>query len=74
MQRITMMAIVGGLIAVMMGIVPAASSDVGNAGNSTAAFDITVTLSQTVTELLPLGILALVAGAILKSTGILKRA
>jgi len=71
-KSIPTMAVVAGLIAVLMGIIPTAQSQVGNAGNSTAAFDTVTRLSTTLTELLPLGVIILAAAAILYGTGILK--
>jgi len=73
MQRIVTMAVVAGLTAVLVGLVPASLESVGSSGNSTAVFNATQTLSQTATELLPIGVLILAAGAILSGTGILRR-
>lgn len=67
----TTMAAAAGLIAVLMGVLPTAQSRVGNAGNSTAAFDAVTTISSFVTEILPFGILILAAGFILYNTGLL---
>jgi len=72
MQRITSMAMVAGLIAVLIGLLPAARSTAAP-GNNTTAFNATEPLATTAVELLPLGVLALAAGAILMSTGILGR-
>lgn len=72
MQRITVMSMLGGLLAVLMGIVPTARDRVGSAGNSTAAFDALDTLSVTFTEWMPFVILAVAAGAIFMSTNILR--
>lgn len=73
MQRFVTMAAVAGLAAVLVGLVPATLDSVGSSGNSTAVFNATRELSTTSVELLPLGVLALAAGAILKATGILGR-
>lgn len=75
-QRITLMATLTGLIAVLMGILPTASNRLSAAPNSpgvnTAAHNTTMTVAPTVVDLLPLAVLALAAGAIISSTGILK--
>jgi hypothetical protein len=72
MKRITTMSMVAGLIAVLLGILPNARSNVGANATNSSAFNATDAITQNAAEILPLGILILAAAAIIVGTGILE--
>jgi hypothetical protein len=72
MKRITTMSMVAGLIAVLLGILPAARSNIGANATNSSAFNATDAITRNVAQILPLGVLILAAAAIVVGTGILE--
>jgi hypothetical protein len=71
MKRITTMAMVAGLIAVFLGILPQARSSVGSNATNTSAYNATDAITRNVAEFLPLGVLILGVAAIIVGVNIL---